>query len=909
MQDVADFEKLANAAPVMMWVTDPAGRCVFLNKTWYDFTGQTAAQAEGFGWLDATHPADRAEAERIFLDANARQVSFRLEYRLRGGDGVYRWAIDLAKPRFSGSGEFLGFVGSVIDIEDRHEAEAKLEFSEERLRLATDAADIGFWDVDVVQDLLFWPARVRRMFGMSEDEPVSLTDFYEGLHPDDRHRTARAYAAACDPQIRAIYDVEYRTIGKNDGVVRTVAAKGRAIFDSSGRCLRVLGAAIDITANRRAQTDLRDSEARYRALFEALDVGFCVVEVDLDRGGRTDYRVVEANRAFYLQTGFPEDIFGRWLREAAPSLEERWFEAYGRVAREGEPIRFEEASAALGRWFDVYAYPAGEKDHRRVAILFNDVSERRRAEAQLRANLQRMPAFVAVLSGPDHVYEFANEANTRVFGERSFVGRAVRDVFPDLEDQAFFELMDGVYATGEPFSAQAMPIRLGDEGQVRHIDLLYEPIVDRGEVTGIFAGGYDVSERIRAEQALQDLNAGLEQAVSARTSDLQAALEALKAEATERERAEAALRQSQKLESMGQLTGGVAHDFNNLLTPIIGALDLLQKRGLGGEREQRLIAGAIDSAERAKVLVQRLLAFARRQPLQARSVDISHLVRNMAELIASTTGPQIRVVVDVPPVLAPASADPNQIEMALLNLAVNARDAMPDGGTLRISATEAAVGGGDVPGLREGDYLCLSVADTGVGMDQATLARAVEPFFSTKGVGKGTGLGLSMAHGLASQLGGLLRIQSHPGIGTNVEIWLPVSKASPSSQEPTQALMAASSRRSGAGEVLLVDDEEAVRATTAAMLSEFGFEVVEACSAEHAFKLIGEGLRPSLLVTDHLMPGLRGADLARQLRDALPSLKVLVVSGYAEDEGLPPDIPQLTKPFRSDELATVLASL
>jgi signal transduction histidine kinase len=206
---------------------------------------------------------------------------------------------------------------------------------------------------------------------------------------------------------------------------------------------------------------------------------------------------------------------------------------------------------------------------------------------------------------------------------------------------------------------------------------------------------------------------------------------------------------------------------------------MLQRKQLGGEREQRLIAGAMQSAERAKTLVQRLLAFARRQPLQAVPVDIAQLVTGMGDLVSSTTGPQIKVVVEAPEGLPAAMADPNQLEMALLNLAVNARDAMPEGGTLRISASPASVRPGHRSKLRIGHYVCLSVADTGAGMDEATLARAVEPFFSTKGVGKGTGLGLSMVHGLASQLGGALTIQSRPGLGTNVELWLPRSTVAP----------------------------------------------------------------------------------------------------------------------------------
>ena len=374
----------------------------------------------------------------------------------------------------------------------------------------------------------------------------------------------------------------------------------------------------------------------------------------------------------------------------------------------------------------------------------------------------------------------------------------------------------------------------------------------------------------------------------------------------ELEMAQDALRQSQKLESMGQLTGGVAHDFNNLLTPIVGALDMLQRKGLGGEREQRLIAGAAQSAERAKMLVQRLLAFARRQPLQPIAVDIAKLVAGMAELIGSTSGPQIKVVVDVGDLLPAAKADPNQLEMALLNLSVNARDAMPEGGTLRITANEEAIGPGHKTGLRAGRYVRLSVADSGSGMDEATLARAIEPFFSTKGIGKGTGLGLSMVHGLASQLGGALTIQSRRGVGTNVELWLPVVSDLPEADEAVAAL--APSVRA-AGTALLVDDEEFVRLSTADMLSDLGYRVIEAASAEEALSVVGNGGHLDLVVTDHLMPGMNGTDLARAVRDRRPDLPVLVVSGYAEVDGVAPDLPRLTKPFRKDELAASLAGM
>jgi PAS domain S-box-containing protein len=373
---------------------------------------------------------------------------------------------------------------------------------------------------------------------------------------------------------------------------------------------------------------------------------------------------------------------------------------------------------------------------------------------------------------------------------------------------------------------------------------------------------------------------------------------------TERRQAEEALRQSQKLEAMGQLTGGVAHDFNNLLTPIVGSLDMLYRQGLGTDRQRRLIEGALQSADRAKVLVQRLLAFARRQPLQASAVDVSRLVRELADLVASTTGPQINVTVIAPDNLPPAKADPNQLEMAVLNLSVNARDAMPAGGALRITVSEEVLGPIHQSRLRPGRYIRLSVTDSGEGMDEDTLARAIEPFFSTKGIGKGTGLGLSMVHGLASQLDGALTISSKLGVGTNVDLWLPVTTTA--AEEARDAAVIAPQRHEGT--VLLVDDEALVRASTAQMLHEIGFTVAEAASAEEALAMVEHGLAFDLLVTDHLMPGMTGADLARELANRGMDAPVVIVSGYAEADEIAVDLPRITKPFRLEELAGTIQS-
>ena len=489
----------------------------------------------------------------------------------------------------------------------------------------------------------------------------------------------------------------------------------------------------------------------------------------------------------------------------------------------------------------------------------------------------------------DHDFRVAeiNDEGLRLDGRPrdEVIGRSHWELWPGSEGGAQGALYRRVMQERVPGAVEvryAWPDR-----PARWFEIDAYPVPD-----GVAAFYRNVSARKEAEDALRELNITLERKVEDRTRELMSV--------------EEALRQAQKMEAMGQLTGGVAHDFNNLLTPIVATLDMLQRRGVGGEREQRLIAGAAQSADRAKTLVQRLLAFARRQPLQPVAVDVSKLISGMADLITSISGPQIKVVVDMAEGLAAAKADPNQLEMALLNLSVNARDAMPEGGILRISAGAMEVGDDNPAKLQSGRYIRLSIADSGVGMDEATLARAIEPFFSTKGVGKGTGLGLSMVHGLASQLNGAMTIQSRKGAGTNVELWLPVSQTAP---DMPGAVDGAATAEAEAGLVLLVDDEELVRMSTAELLAGLGYAVVEAASAEEAIRLLRDGVRPDLLVTDHLMAGMNGTDLARLVLSELPTVRVLIVSGYAESEGIAPDLPRLTKPFREDELASVLTSV
>ena len=399
--------------------------------------------------------------------------------------------------------------------------------------------------------------------------------------------------------------------------------------------------------------------------------------------------------------------------------------------------------------------------------------------------------------------------------------------------------------------------------------------------------------RWQAEHALQRLNETLEERVAT--------------EIQHRIKLEEAFRQAQKMEAVGQLTGGVAHDFNNLLSAVLGNLKLLRKRLGGDDAALRLIDGAIEGAERGASLTQRLLAFARQQDLHPAAVDVAELISGMIEMLRRSIGPLIWVETAFADDLWMAHVDANQLELALLNLVVNARDAMPEGGRLRLSARNAKVAAGD-DALAAGDYVCLAVGDTGTGMDGATLAHAAEPFFTTKGAGKGTGLGLSMVHGLAAQSGGALRLSSQPGAGTTAELWLPRAQAP--AARATAAPDRAAPQAPGSCAVLVVDDDRLISAATGEMLKDLGHRVIEAPSGSRALEILRAGTPVDVVVSDEAMPGMRGTELAAAIRASWPDLPVILATGYAElPKGSALRLPVLRKPYAQEDLAAAIVNV
>jgi signal transduction histidine kinase/ActR/RegA family two-component response regulator len=613
--------------------------------------------------------------------------------------------------------------------------------------------------------------------------------------------------------------------------------------------------------------------------------------------------------------------FGRPMPEVLTDIAPVLGPQVAEVLRSGEGFAIENLPMVMHRhgrdeetiWTYSFSPVQGETgEFAGVLLLATEMTNQKKAERALRTSearhrhlLQQMPGFVAMLTGPTHVYEYFNEAYVTIAGQRSFLGRAVRDVFPELAGQGFFDLLDQVYATGEPFSAWAMPLRLADEDQDRFIDFLYQPIRnDDGAVTGIFVGGYDVTVQNRATVALRELNEALEQQVLERIQELRSA--------------EEALRQSQKMEAVGQLTGGLAHDFNNLLAGISGSLEMMQNRMQQGRFTdvERYMAVAQGASKRAAALTHRLLAFSRRQTLDPRPTDVNRLVTSMQEMVQRTVGPGIPIEVVGASGLWAALVDASQLENALLNLCINARDAMPDGGRITVETAnkwfdERAAKKQGVP---EGQYLALSVTDTGTGMPPEVIARVFEPFFTTKPIGQGTGLGLSMIYGFAQQSGGQVRIYSEVGQGTTVCIYLPRHYGNIADDE-VSAKLDALPRSEQSATVLVVDDEPSVRMLVTDILEDLGYTAIEAGDSAAGLKVLQSNVRIDLLVTDVGLPGgMNGRQMADAARVSRPDLKVLFITGYAEnaflgDGHLASGMAVMTKPFPIETMAARMRSM
>ncbi len=543
----------------------------------------------------------------------------------------------------------------------------------------------------------------------------------------------------------------------------------------------------------------------------------------------------------------------------------------------------------------VHARGRGHADHREMPVRFTgvlvDVTERKRTEERLR---------IAQTAGGIGTFEFIDGFATAEVSEEfcrllglypaprlpvqtinSVVRSGEGQLLPDSRRGVVPDNLDDIFC-----------ITRNDDGALRWIARRGE-VLREGHGYRLIGVIFDVTASQQQATALRELNDTLESRVQS--------------ELAIRNRAVEALRQAQKMESIGQLTGGIAHDFNNLLMAISSSLDLLRKRIPSDPQADRLIDNARQATNRGAALTQRMLAFARQQDLKPESVDIVRLVGNMTQLLQHTIGPAWTLKFDLPDGFPPVIADANQLEMAIVNLVVNARDAMADGGTIRIETRRIHVQENEVMSLAAGDYLQLSVVDEGVGMDALTLQRATEPFFTTKGVGKGTGLGLSMIDGLANQLKGTFTLHSAPAAGTTATLWLPIAEdggplpvVAPRSHP---AEMSARPLR-----ILAVDDDALILMNTAEFLLDLGHEVFEAGSGQQALDILDRQPGIDLLITDQAMPNMTGLQLVEKVRLILPDLPVVIATGYGDIlQNAQAGVTKLAKPFTQNELSQAVS--
>ncbi|UAK26767.1 PAS domain-containing protein [Sphingomonas nostoxanthinifaciens] len=821
----------------------------------------------------------------------------------------------------------IGYVKVLRDRTSEHLAAEQLKTAEARLHQAQEAGGIGLFTVEVADDMLRSTPEFCRLFGLPVRPSYPAAEIEARVIPEDRHLISTAATRNRGEAIRA---VEYRIRSADTNELRWIARTGELEIGDDGRPVRFVGVAHDVTEQRTARDALAHSEERYRALFEAIDDGFCIIEFfDGPDGPLSDYVHVEANPGYERHTGISH-IVGKTVREIAQAEADEWVALYGRVLQTGEPVRFERYFAAAGRYIEVSAARIDPPSRRQVSVLFRDIDGRRRAEDALRAsealareNIQRVQ--LALSAGaiigtwlwdlPSDRFT-VDEAFARAFGLDPALGRVglklsqiVATVHPD-DREGLAAAINEVVARGGAYAHQYR-VRRADghyywieaNGRVDH-GPDGTPLSFPGVLLDVDTRRAVEEERDRVAAALRALNDTLEQRVAERTQELM--------------RAEEQLRQSQKMEAVGQLTGGLAHDFNNLLAGVSGALEMIEIRQRQGRLADvdKYIVAAQGAARRAAALTHRLLAFSRRQTLDPRPTDVNVLVAGMSDLIQRTVGPGIAVETVGAASLWPALVDPGQLENALLNLCINARDAMPDGGRITIETANkwldrSAARAHDVP---EGQYLSLCVTDTGTGMTPDVVAQAFDPFFTTKPLGEGTGLGLSMIYGFAQQSGGQVRIYTEVGQGTTVCIYLPrhygaiVDEADPGGD----AVVAGAE----AGEtVLIVDDEPSVRMLVADILQDLGYTVIEASDSATGLKILQSDARIDLLISDVGLPGgMNGRQMADAGRQSRSDLKILFITGYAENSvigngHLGPGMQVLTKPFAVDALATRIREL
>jgi PAS domain S-box-containing protein len=879
----------SNLAMVMLW---GAKGVMIYNDAYAEFAGGRHPRLLGsdvlLGWPEVAD-FNAHVMEAVFR--NGQTLAYRDQHLVLARSGIPEDVflnLDYS-PILDDAGTPAGVLAIVRETTDR-------VHTEQRLRIAQQAGHVGTFEWYPESGTLDVSDEYRRIWGLGPDVTVTDELLVGLIHPDDRIIAGPSKLDTENPLEYA----EYRRIDPQTKKIHWIARRGEVVSTPGIDARRFVGIAYDITDIKEAKQQTEISEARWRGLFEEMHEGFFVGEAIRDAAGRmVDFRFAELNPAFEKQTGLATAaVSGRSVRDVVPGIQEDLIETYAKVVDSGEPVQFEvHIPAFADRWFEARARRTGPE---RFAVLFLEITARKLAEQAVQASetrfrllAQSMPNHVwtAKIDGQldwfnDRVYAYGNSPPGSLDGD----GWAVL-VHPD-DIGAAAAAWANAREQGQPYEAE-FRLRRFDGAYRWHIARAV-PIRDAsGKIDQWIGTNTDIEDQKAAESRLAVLAETLEQRVEERTSELN--------------KTQNALRQSQKMEAIGNLTGGVAHDFNNLLQVVSGNLQLLAKDIAGNDRAERRVSNALAGVSRGAKLANQLLAFGRRAALEPKVVNIGRFVSGVDEMLRRAIGEGVEIETIIAGGLWNTLIDPAQIENALLNLSINARDAMDGTGKLTIEAGNALLDDeyARVHDIAPGQYVMLAVTDTGSGMSPEIMAQVFEPFFSTKPEGKGTGLGLSMVYGFVKQSGGHVRIYSEVGSGTTVKLYLPrAHQREDVLVSPDTAPIAG-----GAETILVAEDDAEVRATVVETLRELGYRVLTANDAASALNVIESGIAIDLLFTDVVMPGtLKSPELARKARERIPGVAVLFTSGYTENAivhggRLDVGVELLSKPYSREMLA------
>lgn len=942
------FRLMADTAPSPVWMTNAEAQVEFVNAALVDFYGQPADRLLGHAWKLAIHPDDQSLVEAAMAAGRADRAPYGFEARFKRGDGAWRWMRISVKPRVDSDGRFLGYVGMSFDVTEMRDALDALEQQERRQSFLLNLSDrvrdlttpeavmseveralgselgadrVGYGEVDEDRGLVSmrrdWTHGVPSAEGefrladlgadliadLAEGRLIRIADVQGDLRTHDALEVFRRL------EIRALMRAPVIRGGRLRAFLYAHHSTVREWTAAEAELLQEVASRTWVEVERtRAEGEVRESEERFRAIADTAPVLIWVTHQDRTRAF--------VNQAYVAYAGgsYEEARLADWRTVIHPDDQDRILAESLTGEASGQPFSLEARYLRHDgeyRWLKSFSRPRlGAEDQviGFVGVAF-DVTDIRDTNARLAAAAAERDAILGqlaegvIVTDPNGNITFVNDAASRLHG----VARL--DVTPDAYSETYHLFTED----GHPYPAEELPlsravlhgetvtearwrIRRPDGAEVIAVGNARPVTASDGTAIGAVLTLRDETARVQAETSLKCLNELLEERVG----------EAL----AEKAKAEADLMHAQRMEAVGRLTGGVAHDFNNLLTVVIGALDIILRSPDDAAKRKKLGEAALAAARRGEGLTHQLLAFSRRQALRPQPVDLNGLIRESEPLLRRAVGEAVEFRLKLRRGGARVSVDPSQFEAALLNLVVNARDAVSDSGRITVQTLSCTVEAGEVADLAAGDYVCVTVADDGAGMSPEIIARVFEPFFTTKEVGKGTGLGLSQVYGFTRQSGGGAHITSTPGRGTEIRLYLPPlvdeAEARPTVTAPASPIVAG--RR-----LLLVEDDLSVAVVALELLEGLGLEVRAVETGPEATELLKRE-RFDIMLSDVVMPGgMTGIELARMCEHQYPAMRVVLTSGYAGEDvdAALADAPWpfLRKPYSGEQLARVLGDL